>query len=368
MKIGLFGGTFNPVHNEHVNIAQAAINELKLDKLIIIPTNITPLKDGKITASNIDRYNMCCLAFQDISKVEVSDYELDKGGISYTYLTCQEFKTQYPKDQLYFIVGGDMYENFKCWKNPEEILKCVTLAVCSREKPIKLNDIHAVKFSYIGAKLSSTHIRSLAVIGEDISEYVPIAVKDYIVTKKVYIHEKFLQVKKYITEKRWKHTVGVAVTAIENCARYGVSEDKAITAAVYHDCAKNLNSDSAELNGFICTGNIPKNVLHQYYGAYVAEHIFGVSDKDVLNAIRYHCSGRENMSPIEQLILISDMIEEGRDFDGVDKLRQVFKEDEKKALYACLKRQIEFLNQKKSDIYPLTQRALDYLEEHKNDE
>lgn len=368
MKIGLFGGTFNPVHNEHVNIAKFAIKELKLDKLIVLPTNITPLKDGKITASSIDRYNMCRLAFENMPKVEVSAYELDKGGVSYTYLTCQEFKSRYPQDDLYFVLGGDMYENFKLWKNPEEILKCVTLAVCSREKSIKLRDIPAVKFSYIGAKVSSTHIRTLAVLGEDIGEYVPKKVEDYIIVNRVYLNEKFLQVKKYITNKRWKHTVGVAVTATENCARYNISEDKAIAASVYHDCAKSLSLESEELKGLTCDADVPPQVIHQYAGAYLAEHIFGVNDIDILNAVRYHCSGRENMTNIEQLIFISDMIEEGRDFDGVNKLRRIFKEDTKKGLYACLKRQVEFLNEKKGKIYYLTQKALNYLEEQKDDE
>ena len=133
MKTGIYGGAFNPVHKEHINIALAAKAALGLDRLIVIPTYISPHKSGDMSAKGKDRLEMCRLAFAGHAGVEVSDYELKRGGISYSYVTCRHFKKLYPEDELYFIIGADSLQGFYSWRNPEEILKCVTLAVCARE-------------------------------------------------------------------------------------------------------------------------------------------------------------------------------------------------------------------------------------------
>lgn len=365
MKIALFGGSFNPVHTEHVNIVKAAIRGLNLDKVIIIPSHITPLKSGRMAASGEDRLNMCRLAFADVDGAEVSDFELRRGGISYSYLTCREFKKRYPKDDLFFILGADMYESFPTWKYPEEILKCVTLAVCAREKPLKLTETKAVAFGYVGAKVSSTRIRTLAALGESIEEYVDKKTADYIKERSLYRIEGIGRVKGYLTPKRWSHTVRVAVTAAENCARLNIAERTAITAAALHDCAKYLNTDSPELAGFACPPDVPPPVVHQFAGAYVAENTFNIRDPEILEAIKYHSSGRENMSALEKLIFLSDLLEEGRDFEGVENLREEFSRSVDGGLYASLKHQLNYLKATGKPVYPLTKKAFEYLEENK---
>lgn len=139
-------------------------------------------------------------------------------------------------------------------------------------------------------------------------------------------------------------------------------ENKAIAAALFHDCAKNLPVDSPYLNGFEAPtewGEIPPAVLHQYQGAYVAEKQFGVQDADILNAIRFHTSARPNMSELEKLVFLADMLEEERSYEGVDELRALFWKGEdldeclKKALFETLK----FLEKKGGEAYPLTRAA-----------
>ncbi len=122
MKIAIYGGAFNPVHNEHINIARAAITQLGLDKIIVVPTAISPHKKGCMTARGKDRLQLCRLAFCGLPEVEVSDYELKRGGISYSYVTCRHFKKLYKDDELYFILGADMLQSFRFWKEPLEIL------------------------------------------------------------------------------------------------------------------------------------------------------------------------------------------------------------------------------------------------------
>lgn len=363
MKTALFGGSFNPVHKEHINILNSAKKELGLDRVIVMPSYSTPNKGGKLTASASDRLNMCRLAFGD--KAEISEFEIERGGISYSYITCEEFKKRYPSDERFFIVGADMYENFKYWKNPEEILNCVTLAVCPREKPLKSADIPAVRFSYVGAKISSTKIRTLAALGEDIEEYVGCEVANYIKKNGIYKIERLPEVKKYVSESRWAHIVRVAVFAAENCESFGVTEEKAIIAAAYHDCAKCLPEGDKLLEGCVLPDGVPEAVVHQFTGAFMAEKVFGVKDKDILNAVKYHTTGRANMSALEKLIYLSDMLEEGRNYDGVQELREEFYRDKDACLVSALEGQVKRLGR---TIFPLTKEALNYLKENKNDE
>ncbi len=371
MKTGIYGGAFNPVHKEHVNIALAAKQSLNLDRLIVMPTYISPHKNGDMSARGRDRLEMCRIAFSGYDGVEVSDYELKRGGVSYSYVTCRHFKKLYPGDELYLIIGADSLQGFYGWREPEEILKCVTLAVCAREDTAVLKSElkkfqtrfkkEIVTFEYVGKAVSSTCVRALAAIGEDISRYVSNGVKRHIVGGKLYYLPELAGVKKYLTEERWRHTVGVVVTAAENSRRVRVCEIDAIYAAVLHDCAKYLGADAPELKGFKCPENVPPPVVHQFSGAYVAEHTFGVKDEAVLNAIRYHTSGRENMSGLDKLIFLSDLLEEGRDYNGVEELREIFRKDIDECLKVALERQLNRLQSLGGEIYPLTRRAYEYL-------
>lgn len=373
MKIALYGGAFNPVHNEHVNILKAAKNFLGLDKIIVIPTNVSPHKKGIMCARGKDRLEMCRLAFEGIGGAEVSDVELKRGGVSYSYVTCRHFKKLYPDDELFFIIGADMLKSFELWKEPEEILKCVTLAVCARERETDLTEYikkfqkrfksEVVDFGYVGKSVSSTRVRTLAALGEDTAGLVPENVRLFIRKRRLYEIEEIAGVKKYLTEERWRHTVRVACLAAEYSRAANVFEFDAIVAAALHDCAKYLPPTAEELKGFAPPKNVPEPVMHQYSGAYVAANTFGIKDEYIINAIRYHCSGRENMSDLEKLIFLADLLEEGRTFNGVADLREKLKCGLDKCLIAALGHQLNYLKSTGAPVYPLTQRAYNYLKE-----
>ena len=158
----------------------------------------------------------------------------------------------------------------------------------------------------------------------------------------------------------------VAQTAAAYSRRSGVYEIDAVTAAALHDCAKYLSENAPELNGFTPPADVPPPVVHQFAGAYMAERTFGIKDEHILNAIRYHTTGRENMCALEKLIFLADLLEDGRDFDGVEKLRKIFKRSLDDCLFAALERQINYLKSK-GNVCALTQRAYNYLKEEKND-
>ncbi|MCD7729227.1 MAG: nicotinate (nicotinamide) nucleotide adenylyltransferase [Clostridia bacterium] len=370
MKILIFGGAFNPVHNEHVNMFRAAYEYLGCDKAFIVPTAVSPHKSGQMQASSQARLEMCRLAFGGFGGAEVSSFEIDNGGASYSYITCSHFKELYPDAKLYLLMGADMFATFSSWKNPRRILDCVTLAVAGRQGNRPLSDSLAqfnknfpdrVEFiNYTGSEISSTAVRVKAALGYDISGEVPQLVAQYAATNAIYLNKKLAEAQTLLKPKRAAHSLRVTIMAAKNCMRVNCAEEKAVTAAALHDAAKNLPGDSKFLQGFTPPEGVPEPVLHQYSGAFLAENYFGITDADILNAIRYHTSGRANMSPLEKLIFLCDMLEEARDFDGVDDLRSAFYADIDRCFDLSIAHQYKYLLSMGKPVYNLTKQAYEY--------
>ena len=373
MRIAIFGGSFDPVHKEHVNFVCAAIDCLRLDKVFVMPAHTPPHKPYRVLSSYRDRLEMCRLAFCGLPQVEISDYEISQGGTSYTYLTCRYFRGLFPDAEIFFLVGTDMLRDFPTWKTPQSIVKDVTVAVCGRndaqgwweEEQKKFVEKFGKPFAridYNGEEVSSTKIRVLAGAGMRLTDFLDEKVADYIDKNGLYKipnADKALALEK---PARMEHSIRVANLAASRALKLKISERQAITAALFHDCGKNLTSDSPYLEGFVLPntwGEVPKSVWHQYAGAYVAEKHFGITDEDVLNAIRYHTSGRPNMSELEKLIFLADMLEEERCYEGVDMLRRLFWQggDLDDCLETALYETLKFLKTKKADVYPLTEQA-----------
>lgn len=374
MRIGLFGGSFDPVHIEHVNLVKNAIDCLALDKLIVLPAHTPPHKRGKTLTLDETRLELCRLAFSGLEKVEVSGYEIEKGGVSYTFETCQYFRSLYPNAQLFWFVGTDMLRDFPSWKKPDKILELVTLAVCARAEKgewLKKEKEHFYRLfkkefaliDYEGKELSSTKIRVLAAAGEDINEFVGEKLAKYIKEKGLYEIQGAFEALALEKTSRKEHSIRVAEMAVKRAPSLGIPERLAITAALFHDCAKNLERSSQYLKGFQIAQDVPAPVVHQFAGAYVAENVFGVENQDVLNAIRYHTSGRANMSALERLIFLSDMLEDGRDYDVVEKLRALFwdkTDDLTVCMAVALQESLRFLKEKNVPVYELTVQAEQY--------
>ncbi|SFA38403.1 putative HD superfamily hydrolase of NAD metabolism [Parageobacillus thermantarcticus] len=166
-------------------------------------------------------------------------------------------------------------------------------------------------------------------------------------------------VKKQLTEHRYQHTIGVMETAIKLAEQYGADVKKAELAAIFHDYAKYRPKE--EMKRIILEQNMPNDLLsynaelwHAPVGAYLVKTEVGIEDEDILNAIRYHTSGRANMTLLEKIIYLADYIEPGRIFPGVDEVRDLAKHDLNKALTKALQNTIQFLLKKDQPIYPDT--------------
>ncbi|MBO5277064.1 MAG: nicotinate (nicotinamide) nucleotide adenylyltransferase [Clostridia bacterium] len=376
MRIAVFGGSFDPVHTEHVKLVEFAIKELALDRLFVMPAFAPPHKKGKTLSPDEARLDMCRLAFSHLEKVEVSDYEIAKGGVSYTYLTCKHFKEVYPDAEIFWLVGTDMLRDFPTWKNPQEILSYVTLAVCGRnesegwieEEQAEFFRLFGKRFAYLsynGKDVSSTKIRVLAGAGMRLNEYVAPSVEKYIDENGLYKIPFAKEALSLESSKRQAHSLRVAALAAKRAVSLQIPEKKAIEAALLHDCAKNLDENSTHLKGFSLPtewGEVPKEVVHQFAGAYVCENSFGITDEEVLNAIRYHTSGRPNMGQLEKLVFLADMLEEERDYDCVEMLRALFWKDIDECLKTALFETLRFLEKKGGGVYPLTRLAYEFYE------
>jgi len=188
-KVGIFGGTFDPIHHGHLITAQSVREIRALDKIIFIPSFISPHKADVNSASPEHRMNMLKLAVEGIDFFEVSDYEIKKEGISYTIDTLKEFKKKY--DKLEFIIGYDNIFKFHTWKNPDEIMKITKILVLKRKSslPPPHEDKYVKSALFVetrGIEISATDIREKVKQGMPIHYLVPEKVKEYIYSFNLY--------------------------------------------------------------------------------------------------------------------------------------------------------------------------------------
>ncbi len=365
-----FGGTFDPPHLEHENMVKAVERELSPDKIIIMPTFIPPHKKTFMSASPTKRLKMCKASFGDIKGVVVSDYEIKQKGKSFSYLTIQKLAKDYEGYKIYFLMGTDMISTFHKWKKPTEILRYAAPLLCvrdgenesakkSKEDFYNRFGVEIKSLNYVGKNLSSTKIKIAKLFGQDVSDMVSLPVNRLIDQFLLYNggeRAKFLV--DNLTEKRLEHTKGVISLAVKYAKTLGVSLKKTVTSAMLHDVAKYLNP--TDYKDFEMPEGVPKPVVHQYLGAYVCERILGVKDKEILNAVRYHTSAKPKMSTLAKIIFTADMLEEGRTYDGVEKMREISFQNFEKGFVLSLKRSLDYVKEKGGEIYPLTQKAYNY--------
>lgn len=177
------------------------------------------------------------------------------------------------------------------------------------------------------------------------------------------------EIRDRIGEKRFLHTLRVRDTALELAKIYEVDQEKAEVAGFLHDCAKIRDHEelikAAKEAGLLLTKEMIKapQIIHSYLGAIYARDLYGIEDEDILNAITYHTTGRANMSDLEKIIFLADYIEPMRNFDGVERARQLAKNDLDTAMYFALNNTLKFLVDHDTYIVPTTVTARNYYKE-----
>ncbi|MDR0952099.1 MAG: nicotinate (nicotinamide) nucleotide adenylyltransferase [Oscillospiraceae bacterium] len=387
MRLAVFGGSFNPPHSGHVKAAEAALEALGAEKLLIIPSAGSPHKEqpaGSPTPE--ERLHLARLAFEGVARVEVLDIEIKRGGVSYTIDTLRQLRQLYPKDELFLLMGSDMLMSFERWKDFRDVTGLAALAAFSREGDLSValeNKCAELERQGIArprlialepVEISSTELRRLLPERKGCDK-TPEAVYAEIIRRRFYGAQPDLswlreRVLPFIGEKRVKHVLGTAREALKLATRWGTDAALAAEAALLHDITKKQNAEEqlhlCEIYGIMADVDERSSfkLLHAKTGAELSRRLFGIND-EVYGAIRWHTTGKPDMSLPEKVIYLSDYIEPTRDFDGLDELRALAYTDIDEALILGLEMSLKDLISQGKKPHANTLDALGYLLEHR---
>ena len=396
MKIGIYGGTFNPPHLGHLAAARAAIAALDLDRLMLVPAAIPPHKElPEGTPPPADRLAMAgkladALLLPKVA--EVDSLEMDRPGPSYTADTVELIHSREPEAQLWLLVGSDMFLTLHTWKEPERILKYASVCAFHRTQEdeaarfagqkARLERDYGARVQLIPVpglvEISSTRLRELLARGEG-REYLHPSVYGYILLHGLYgthadlrhLELPELRACSYamMREKRVAHVQGVEEEAVRLARRWGADETMARRAGILHDCTKYLELEDqlalcrkygVELDAL---EQQAVKLLHSKTGACIARAVFGEPD-EVYWAIFWHTTAKADMTTLEKILYVADYMEPNRDFEGVERLRALAYEDLDRALLLGVETTIQEMIDRQLPIHSNTLAARDWLIDH----
>ena len=373
--------------------ARQAAEALKLDKLLLIPTRVPPHKAlTEDVAGPEHRLEMTRFAVQALNLdgvAEASDLELRREGKSYTLDTLREIRALYPKGELFLLLGTDMFLTFHQWRHPEEIAKLCTLCAfhlsaldspwdfASHKLRVERKFGAHVKFVDLQevVDISSTRLRQMLPAGQG-REFLAPAVYGCILREGLYgtsadlrrldLEDLRCVALSMLDPRRIPHVLGTEEMAAALALRWGADEESARRAALLHDCTKKFDK---ELQLALCRqyGIEPDaaerregKLLHAITGAAVAYADFGVSG-EVRDAIRWHTTGKADMTLLEKILYLADYSEPPRDFWALTELRRLAFEDLDGALLLGFTMAVEDLAKKGMPVHPNSVLARDYL-------
>lgn len=391
MNIGIFGGTFNPVHNGHIHLAGCYKELLRLDKVVFIPTATPPHKFAQDLASGSDRLNMLQMALDGLQGFEISSMELERQGKSYTFDTLMQYHNANPADHLFLIVGSDMFLSFHQWYRWKEMLELATLCTAARNEADSLETMEQYARDTLGLDAgacviarfpvvlaASSTIRSCLKSGTPITGMVPESVEQYIYERGVYFTdpvEKYKAVLRYrLSEQRARHCLCVADSAQMLAERYGEDPQRAYIAGLLHDVTRE-EKPARQLQllakaGIILTP-LEKGAVSLYHamsGAIYCRAVLGISDSGILNAIRYHTTGRANMRLLEKILFVADIISADRNYPDVNVTRHKAEQNLDDALLFGLEFTVNNLNSMHVPVHPDTLEAYQFIKSEAENE
>ncbi|MCL2843459.1 MAG: nicotinate (nicotinamide) nucleotide adenylyltransferase [Oscillospiraceae bacterium] len=383
MRIGIFGGTFNPPHKGHLQAATVAIEALGLDKLYVVPTGVPPHKSLEPdTPSGTARYQMAALLFADVPQMQMLDIELTRQGPSYTIDTVLAIQKLHPAAELFLLSGTDMFLSLEHWHRAGELLNIVTPVVFARADGQgqaiadfaghlqERYSVTPIQIDHEILEISSTALREMLALRAGRawladSVYAEIIARGYYNAKPDFewLRE---QAHAMLSHKRIPHVQRTEEEAVRLAQRWDVEESAAREAAILHDITKSLDIQAqlqlCEKYDILADSATRENVklLHAKTGAAIAKVEFGAAQA-VYDAICYHTTGRQGMTTLEKIIYLADYIEPGRDFPEVHALRELAYTDLDKAMLYGLELSLKELAQKGRIPHPDTVEAVRWL-------
>jgi nicotinate-nucleotide adenylyltransferase len=396
VRLAILGGSFNPVHLGHLRLADAALSFLGYDRIILVPTYTSPFKPGAHEVSAADRLDMLAASAPGDPRLTIDACEIKRSGVSYTIDTIADIRRRYPlTGKLGLIIGDDLARTFSQWRRAEDIAAETDIIIAHRES------LEPAVFPYpyrplnnAIMELSSATVREHIQKGEPWRSLVPLGVRSIIEDRRLYGYTPSLEsgqtpgsrikvsheliarveaeVRSLVSPSRFLHSRGVAVMAYDLCAQFGLDPDRGYLAGMAHDMAKSLPEEE-----MICLArrddkNLSKleqkkpALLHGRAGAVLLHQKFGVEDEDILEAIRYHTTGRPGMGVLAQVVYIADKIEYSRG-DVSGELRDFSRFADLDSLFtAVLEETVAFLRSRQLDLSSGTLKLLDAIHKRRN--
>lgn len=376
MRVGILGGTLDPIHNGHIEIALAAMEELGLEGVLLMPSGDPPHKPR--ATDRADRLAMARLAAEAHRGLSASDIEINRRGVTYTVDTLSALSVEYPDVEWTYIVGTDTLNQMESWREFPRVARLCGFGVINRPgcdvelaklRAQAITACYGTKVTMLpvsGPALSSTRIRRRVAAGEDVSDSVPAAVANYIREHGLYLcnyneAQILKKLRQVLTPHRYTHTLGVADTAERLAPKCGVDPHRARLAGLLHDCAKSMPLEEMRT---LVLENLPdldaqeletRQILHAPAGMILARDVYGVRDPQILSAIRKHTVGAGDMSAMDALIYVADFIEPGREaFPGLEKARRLAEKDIYRAMLCCAELTAKHLRARGQDVHPRT--------------
>ena len=384
-RIGIMGGTFDPIHQGHIRMAQCALESLRLDKVLMLPTGNPPHKPDITPAE--DRYRMVCAACAGLDGLEPCREEVDRSGVIYTVDTLSILHEKYPKAELFYIIGADTLMELHKWRTFEKVLTLCTFLVCPRSwnyTPKQLDE-ERKRLTALGGQfilldmdvvdVSSTEVRKAIREGES-TPFLPVQVRQYAQTAGLYGATQRIpegtqwlaMLFEDLTVKRFSHTLAVADTARRLALLHGLDPIKAEIAGLLHDCAKCLPLKEmqriARDNQLTDDPSILESgaLLHSVVGAFLARTKYGCTDEEIIAAIRSHTTGQAGMSQLSMAVWLADTIEPTRaPYPLLDKTRMLAALSLEKAMITSLEGTLQHVRKKGDSVHPATVDTLSWL-------
>ena len=347
MKKCLFGGTFDPIHNAHLTMAEAARKAFDLDQVVFMTAGDPYFKTSEkhITPAAM-RLEMTRLAMEGHEGFVASDMEVLREGHTYTCDTLTELAAAEPETEWYFMIGADCVESIAHWYRPDIIFRIAKVIGANRNDQVPKEQLDATAarlredfgariliLDWEGGDVSSSGVREQIACGNyDVP--VPEKVLAYISEHELYQQEVeeeeiLAELRQMLKPSRFEHTLGVAETAVELAKIYGEFPRRARIAGLLHDCAK---PDSDALG-------------HGPQGAVKAREHFGIKDQGILDAIRTHTTGEADMPLLSKILYVADYIEPGRDRQPrLEQLRREAREDLDLCIYHISEDTLNYLS------------------------
>ena len=372
-RLGVLGGTFDPIHEGHLALARQAIEKAGLDQVIFMPMASPAHRDTEAAAHH--RFAMCSRAIEGQGEFLLSRAGMDENN-RYTVDTLDELRREFPDAGFTFILGADKLPSLPYWHGADKLFAfcdflCFPRTGVSTDETLKKARDAGARVQLLpvsGPPYSASLLRAQLAQHQD-PQGLPQGVLWYIAENGLYQPDWLPRLREMMNPHRFWHTLGVRSEALRLAMLHGIPLLSTAATALLHDCAKGMPQPEMEKiareNHLLSDESMLSSgaMLHGPVGAYVAKKEFGIRDENILNAIRSHTIGRPGMNNLELCIFVADATEMGReDYPGLHSIRRLARQSLKAATLYSLRRTKEYVEKSGRQFFPIAIETANWLE------